>query len=217
MKDVSRSEEGYESRPAGEIVLAALTKSQRTELLKLARVSIAVYLKSGYIPNYKTDDPLLTQNSGAFVTLWQRGEPIEVRRETPPVSFRTKLRGCIGYVWADKPLYQVVQRMAVSAATSDPRLPALTFDELNDVNIEISVLSPLYLATDLEQIQVGMHGLMIVHDGRRGVLLPQVPVERGWNRQEFLEHLCLKAGLPLESWRNQPELYMFRTIKFGEE
>jgi len=178
-----------------------LTEARREELLSLARTTIAEYLKTGEIPDYKTDDPVLTRRSGAFVTLKEHGE----------------LRGCIGHMRADTPLYRVVQEMAVSAATSDPRFPPMTADELGEVSIEISVLSPLRRLTDTQQIEVGTHGLMIFKDGHQGVLLPQVPVEQGWDREKFLENLCLKAGLLPDCWREEAALYTFTAVVFSEE
>jgi AmmeMemoRadiSam system protein B/AmmeMemoRadiSam system protein A len=177
-----------------------LTETRREELLKLARAAIAEYLKTGNIPDYETDDPALTRRAGAFVTL-RKGD---------------ELRGCIGRLWADKPLYRRVQEMAVAAATSDPRFPPLTAEELDNLNIEVSVLSPLHRVTDIRQIEVGTHGLVIVKAGRQGVLLPQVPVEEGWDREEFLGNLCLKAGLTLDCWTDQPTLYAFTALVFGE-
>jgi AmmeMemoRadiSam system protein A len=117
---------------------------------------------------------------------------------------------------ADKPLYRVVQEMAVAAAASDPRFPALKAEELGQVTIEISALSPLRRVTDPMQIQVGTHGLLIIKGGQRGVLLPQVPVEEGWDRGEFLEGLCRKAGLPTGCWREGARLYAFTAVVFGE-
>lgn len=177
-----------------------LSKTQRKELLELARATIAEHLKTGQIPDYQTEDAVLRRRAGVFVTLKEDGE----------------LRGCIGYMRADRPLYRAVQEMAVAAATSDPRFPPMTADELAKVDIEISVLSPLRRLTDIQQIQVGTHGLVIVQGGRQGVLLPQVPVEQGWNREQFLENLCLKAGLPGNCWRDQPTLYAFTALVFGE-
>jgi AmmeMemoRadiSam system protein B/AmmeMemoRadiSam system protein A len=178
-----------------------LTSAQRDELLSLARSTIVEYLKSGTLPEYKTDDPVISRRSGAFVTLKKNGE----------------LRGCIGNLRNNLPLYLVVQEMAASAATSDPRFPPLTFEELAQVSIEISVLSPLKRITDIDEVQVGTHGLVIYYAGAQGVLLPQVPVEQGWDRQAFLENLCLKAGLPSDCWQAQPTLYTFTALVFGEE
>jgi AmmeMemoRadiSam system protein B/AmmeMemoRadiSam system protein A len=178
-----------------------LTEARQEELLRLARTAIAEHLKTGSMPDYETDDPVLARRSGAFVTLRKDGE----------------LRGCIGRLWADRPLYERVREMAVAAATEDSRFPPLTVEELDEVDIEISVLSPLRRVTDIEQIEVGTHGLVIVKAGQQGVLLPQVPVEEGWDREEFLEHLCLKAGLLPNCWTEQPALYAFTAVVFGEK
>lgn len=177
-----------------------LTQARQEELLKLARTTIAEYLRTGQVPAYQTDDPALVRPSGAFVTL-RKGD---------------ELRGCIGHMRADTPLVQCVQEMAVAAASSDPRFDPLTAEELDEVSIEISVLSPLRRITEPQQIQVGTHGLVLVQGGRQGVLLPQVPVEKGWSRDEFLANLCLKAGLPANCWAEQPALYTFTAAVFGE-
>jgi AmmeMemoRadiSam system protein B/AmmeMemoRadiSam system protein A len=178
-----------------------LTESQQEKLLTLARSTLESYLSDGTIPAHETDDPVLARRSGAFVTLKEKGE----------------LRGCIGHLRADLPLYQAVQQMAVAAATEDPRFPPLTLEELADVTIEISVLSPFRRLTAVEQIEVGTHGLVIVKGGRQGLLLPQVPVEQGWDREEFLDNLCLKAGLETGCWRENATLYTFTAVVFGEE
>jgi AmmeMemoRadiSam system protein A/AmmeMemoRadiSam system protein B len=198
--------------------LPDLTQPQRNELLKLARAAIAEKLKTGHIPDYTTDDPALMVHSGAFVTLNENADPSTGLRASPSTELRASLRGCIGEMQADIPLYRLVQEMAVAAATSDPRFPPLRSDELSKVSIEISVLSPLQRITDVQQIQVGTHGLMIVQDGQRGVFLPQLPIEQGWNRDRYLEELCGKAGLPSGCWRDlqQATLYTFTAVVFGE-
>jgi len=177
-----------------------LTAAQREELLALARTTVADYLETGSIPDYTTDDPVLTRRSGVFVTLKKRGE----------------LRGCIGHTQADLPLYQAVQQMAVSAATGDPRFPSVTQEELADVTVEISILSPFRRVTDVAQVEVGTHGLMIFKDQHRGLLLPQVPIEQSWDREEYLENLCLKAGLAGGCWQEGATLYAFTAVVFGE-
>jgi AmmeMemoRadiSam system protein B/AmmeMemoRadiSam system protein A len=181
---------------------AELTEAQRAELLKLARAAIAEQLRTGSLPAYQTDDPALTRHAGAFVTLNENGE----------------LRGCIGRMQSDEmPLYRTVQEMAVAAATSDPRFPPLAPEELSRVSIEISILSPMRHITDVQEIQVGTHGVMLVEAGHRGVFLPQVPVEQEWNRDQYLENLCVKAGLPTNCMGADPELYTFTALVFGEE
>ena len=178
-----------------------LTDVQREELLALARTTIERHLETGQVPDYETKAPALACRSGAFVTL-KRGE---------------ELRGCIGHTRADQPLYRAVQHLAVAAATEDPRFPPLTSEELEELTVEISVLSPSRRVTDVERIEVGTHGLMIYKDGRQGLLLPQVPVEQGWDREEFLEQLCQKAGLPEGCWEEGASLYAFTAVVFGEE
>jgi AmmeMemoRadiSam system protein B/AmmeMemoRadiSam system protein A len=179
-----------------------MTPERQTELLTLARRTLAEYLNSGETPAYQTDDTELLRPLGAFVTLEEGGE----------------LRGCIGHMRGDKPLYEMVQETAISAATSDPRFPPMTADELDRVTIEISVLSPLRRLDDPSAIEVGTHGLLINYGGQQGVFLPQVPVEQGWNREQYLEHLCSKAGLFPGCWRDAAAtLYTFTAVVFGEE
>ncbi len=177
-----------------------LTPARREALLALARRTLESYLTDGALPPYETDDPHLLRPSGVFVTLREGGE----------------LRGCIGHLRADTPLYRGVQEMAVAAATEDPRFPPLTREELERVHLEISVLSPLRRLTDPTQIEVGTHGLLIVKGGQQGLLLPQVAVEEGWDREAFLEGLCRKAGLPAGCWREGATLYTFTAVVFGE-
>jgi AmmeMemoRadiSam system protein B/AmmeMemoRadiSam system protein A len=176
-------------------------EAQRAELLALAHSTIKENLETGQIPVYETNDPTLLRPSAAFVTLKKDGE----------------LRGCIGHLWADVPLYRIVQQMTVSAATSDPRFPPVTLDELDQLSIEISILSPMRRVTDIQQIEVGTHGLLLLKGNRQGVLLPQVPVDQGWDRETYLDNLCLKAGLPSDCWTDEPTLYRFTAVVFGEE
>jgi AmmeMemoRadiSam system protein B/AmmeMemoRadiSam system protein A len=178
-----------------------LAPEQRGELLGLARATLDSYLVDGTMPPYEANDPALTRRSGGFVTLRMDGE----------------LRGCIGHTAADTLLYRTVQEMAVAAATRDSRFAPLTWDDLQDVTIEISVLSPFRRVTDVEQVQVGTHGLMIYADNHRGLLLPQVAVEQGWDREEFLDNLCYKAWLPAGCWREGATIYAFTAAVFGEE
>ncbi|MDR1211415.1 MAG: AmmeMemoRadiSam system protein A, partial [Spirochaetaceae bacterium] len=139
---------------------------------------------------------------GAFVTL-RRG---------------TRLRGCIGRMSSPAPLIETVRELAVEAALGDPRFPPLGSRELEACGIEISVLSPLAECPDPETVRVGLHGLYLVYQGRSGVLLPQVPVEQGWDRQAFLDYICVKAGLPPDSYRAKgARLYTFTALVFGEE
>ena len=180
--------------------LPQLSAEQQTTLLTAARSAIAEHLKSGQMPEAPAGDPILTRPAGAFVTLTEKGE----------------LRGCIGHMTADAPMVRTIQEMAVAAAESDPRFPSLTPKELDLVKLEISVLSPLHRVTDLNAIRVGTDGLMIVKYGARGVFLPQVPVQEGWDRDAYLENLCLKAGLERGCWKENASLYSFTALVFGE-
>ncbi|HIQ02761.1 MAG TPA: AmmeMemoRadiSam system protein B, partial [Anaerolineales bacterium] len=182
-----------------------LTQERQEALLALARSTLETYLETGAIPPYKTDDPVLARRAGVFITLREGRNPI------------APLRGCIGHTRADLPLYRAVQEMAVAAAIQDPRFPPMTSEELGDVTIEVSVLSPFRRVTDISQIEVGTHGLMIFKGGHQGLLLPQVPVEEGWDREAFLEGLCQKAGLAPGCWQEGASLYAFTAIVFGKE
>lgn len=179
----------------------ALSAEDRATLLRLARETLTQYLADGRIPRYDppADSPLRTP-SAVFVTLKKGGE----------------LRGCIGDVVAQMPLYLAVQRRALSAALEDPRFPPVQAAELRGLTIEVSVLSPLTPVGDVSEIVVGTHGLLIVGNGRSGLLLPQVPVEQGWDRAEFLRQVCRKAGLPDDAWRQGAQLYRFTADVFGE-
>lgn len=177
-----------------------LTAEQKDQVLTLARRTIEEYLANQELPTFESDDPNLTHLANVFVTL-KKGE---------------ELRGCIGQMKAVLPLYQAIQQAAVSAATKDARFPPLESDELSQVTIEISILSPFKRITDTETIEVGTHGILIYKGGQSGLLLPQVAVESGWDRDQFLENLCLKAGLPVDCWQENAALYTFETIEFGE-
>jgi AmmeMemoRadiSam system protein A len=142
---------------------------------------------------------LLAVARGAFVTLHLRGE----------------LRGCIGYVEAEEALIEVVARAAVKAATQDPRFSPVGIEELEELEIEISAMTPVTPVTDPEKIRVGVHGLIVELGRKRGLLLPQVPEEYGWTREEFLGHTAEKAGLPMEAWRDPlAKLFWFEAEVF---
>jgi len=177
-----------------------LTKKEQKELLKIARETIVEYVTNRKIPAFVTMSPGLNLHSGCFVTIKQQGE----------------LRGCIGNFVSDQPLYQLVQEMAISAATRDPRFYPMKCEDLTAFSLDISVLSPLKQAASVEEIQVGVHGIYIVKGSYRGVLLPQVATEYGWNRDQFLQHTCIKAGLPEDAWQGDCEIYLFSAQVFGE-
>lgn len=179
----------------------SLSKQDKSLLLKIARETIESYIRIKKISAFEVNSPVLLEKRGAFVTVNKKGE----------------LRGCIGVFTSDKPLYLVVADMAVSAATQDSRFTPLVASELSQISIEISCLSPMKKIKDISEIEVGRHGLYIVKGYCRGVLLPQVATEYGWDRTQFLEHTCLKAGLTSDSWKQGVELYTFEAEVFGEE
>ena len=193
-----------------------LTQKQQSELLRLARAAIECYLETGQMLAATTSDPGLRRRSGVFVTLRTRSNLSDLDCEGLILPAEGHLKGCVGHVDPDFPLYAMVQEMAVKAATRDPRFAPMILPELDDIQIEISVMSPLETVEELDDIEVGTHGLLIDQAGRRGVLLPKVPVSRDWTRGEFLQNLCLKAGLPLSAWQELRALRKFTTISFSE-
>lgn len=179
----------------------SLSAKEKDILLRTARESIRTAL-TGEAPRYPEPTENLQENCGAFVTLHKEGS----------------LRGCIGHIFAVRPLFEGIKELARSSSFDDPRFPPLQLAEFDAIDIEISVLTPLEKAESVEQIEVGVHGLYIKSGGRSGVLLPQVPLEQGWNRRQYLTNLCFKAGLSGDCWSNpQSELYLFSAIVFGEK
>ena len=144
--------------------------------------------------------PGAQQKRGVFVTLKKRGD----------------LRGCIGRMIPDKPLPELVGAVALQSALEDPRFRPVTLDELKDLEIEISVLTPMAPVPNADHIIVGRDGVLIRKGGRSAVFLPQVAPEQGWGRDEMLEHLCRKAGLPPGSWKEGAQLLTFQAIVFSE-
>ena len=157
------------------------------------------WLREGRVPGERPASGALRAPGAAFVTLHHLG----------------RLRGCIGYTEAQTPLFRTVQECAVAAAVEDPRFPPVTPREAGEVRFEISVLSPL-VPVSADEVSVGVHGLMIRKGRKRGLLLPQVAKENGWDRTTFLTQLCAKAGLPPDAWRRGAELYSFTAEVFGE-
>jgi len=179
----------------------ALSKEDKGLLLRIARETLESYIRYKKVPPFDVSSPSLLERRGAFVSLHKEGE----------------LRGCIGVFTSDKPLYLTVADMAIAASTQDPRFSPVTANELSLIDIEVSVLTPLKRINDISEIEVGRHGIYIVKGLYRGVLLPQVAKEHGWDRETFLDHTCLKAGLPPGSWKGGMEVYTFEAEVFGEE
>lgn len=192
-----------------------LTHQQCRELLALARQAIKRHLSSGGMSDLMPSDPTLNKNAGAFVTLWH-STAIDGSAISRTPSERL-LRGCIGRTQADRPLYIVIQEMAIKAATFDFRFPPVTTDELDSIQIEISVLSPLERLDDINRVIIGHHGLMITSKNHRGLLLPEVAKRYGWSQMEFARYLCRKANLPLDHWRSKDaNLFAFTTFSFDD-
>jgi AmmeMemoRadiSam system protein A len=171
--------------------------------VETARRAIAERLAGWPAPDPE-DDPLeeLRRCAGAFVTLTRRADG--------------QLRGCVGLTEARLPLGQVVARMAVAAALHDSRFPPVTAVELDELHVHVSVLGPIEPIAAADVV-IGVHGLVVRADGRSGLLLPQVPVEHEWTREQFLEATCRKAGLPAGRWQKADcELYAFTAVVFGE-
>jgi AmmeMemoRadiSam system protein A len=178
-----------------------LSTADKQLLLHVARDSIEAHLKGKSATPVKTDSAVLCELRGAFVSLHRRGQ----------------LRGCIGYLDAVKPLLQTVREMAAAAAFHDPRFRPLQTDELADIEIEISVLSPMRLVNSTDEIEIGKHGLYIVSGYNRGLLLPQVATQCKWDRLPFLEQTCCKAGLPPDAWKEPlTKIYIFSAEVFSD-
>ena len=172
----------------------------KKEMLSFARKSIISYFNG----IEGIDEPTFEHKNdklGVFVTL-RKGE---------------SLRGCIGSIFVEQPLIQTLKDMAISSASRDPRFYPVDIKEMEEISIEISVLSPFSLVKDIKEIQVGEHGLMIEHKGKRGVFLPEVAVDQSWDISTFLENLCYKAGLAHDILKDNPKIFKFNTIKISDD
>ena len=183
----------------------AISAKEQNILLTQAREVISAELEKRK-PSFsgENDSTALKTPCGAFVSLH--------------IEPGHKLRGCIGRMTANLPLIETVRIMAKEAAFGDPRFEPLKKDELANLHIEISALSPMTPCPDPTKVKVGVHGLLLKGRGRSGVLLPQVPEEQGWNLDEYLDYICVKAGLPQGSCGDpDTQLYTFTAVVFGEE
>lgn len=174
--------------------------ASRRALLRLARGAI-IDRVGGSRSAVDTSLPILDERRGVFVTL----------------TLHERLRGCLGRVEADAPLRELIPDMARAAATSDPRFAPVAPSDVDLLVIEVSLLSAPE-SIDPRHVDVGRHGLIVSTRGRRGLLLPQVPLQFGWSREEFLDEVCVKAGLPPDAWRNESaRLLAFTAEVFSEE
>ena len=178
---------------------AFLSDEERCDLLREARQAI-VDAVSGRAERTASATGVFARRAGLFVSLHKQGE----------------LRGCIGYPDGGQLLGAIIKDCAVAAATRDPRFPPVSDRELADIDIEISVLTPVEPVADPMEIMVGRDGLIIEQHGHRGLLLPQVATEYGWDRDTFLAHACVKAGLPRDAWQRGARIFKFQAEVFGE-
>ena len=175
------------------------SEADRLALLKIARDAILAHV-SGSPPAPIAPDEGLLQRAGAFVTLHADNE----------------LRGCIGHVQTDQPLWQVVRECAIAAGTRDPRFAPVTPAEVPRLQIELSILGALEPVAALDEIEIGRHGLVVERGWQRGLLLPQVATEWRWDRRQFVEQTCHKAGLPLDAWQHGAKVWKFEAEVFSE-
>lgn len=186
-----------------------LSNNQQKDLLAIARFAIKSSLTGKScddiikeVDNTFELNDIMMEHRGAFVTLKKYGD----------------LRGCIGYIDPVKPLYITVIENSINAAFSDYRFPSVKTEELKDIKIEISVLSPIEPLLDIESILVGRDGLIVKKGFKQGLLLPQVASEYKWDKYEFLSHTCMKAGLPHDEWKKKEiEIQKFSSFVFNEE
>lgn len=173
-----------------------LSDQEKTTLLEIAKRAIIAKAGNREMPKLTTDLPILKEKRGAFVTLKKRGH----------------LRGCIGYIKAVKPLGETVQEMAVAAAFHDPRFPSVKSEEIRDLSFEISVLSPLQKIKNIDEIEVGKHGIYIVRGYNSGLLLPQVATEYGWDRDNFLKRPVTRRVCRQEHGKTRKLKYTFSPL-----
>ena len=192
-----------DSTRATELTKAALSEEDKRLLLHVARQTLETYLDTGKRPRFEYDSPALQQLRAVFVTLW--------RRDTD------ELRGCRGESIARRPIVQAVSTMTIASAADDPRFFPVTLEETPLLRIEINALTPLAPIRP-EDVEVGRHGLMMVLGQQAGLLLPEVPVRFGWNREQFLEGTCQKAGFARDAWQDPDvKLFGFESEEWGED
>jgi len=177
---------------------------EKKKLFTVARESIVCALKGEKSPDFSVEESNLLVRRGVFVTLMNQG----------------RLRGCIGHFGADTPLHEIVSQMAVAAATQDYRFSynPVTLEEMDEIDIKISVLSEMKKVDSIEEIEVGKHGIWIRQGGRGGTYLPEVATEMGWDRIEFIEHCCVeKAGLSRDAWKKGADIYIYSSQVLSEK
>ena len=192
-----------ESSNKDEIKEFRLAEDEQNYLLQIVKQTVSEAVQRGQVFDCSSGGfEALAIERGAFVTLKKSGH----------------LRGCIGYTSPLKPLCETVRDVSISAALKDPRFPAVTSSELDELSYEVSVLSPFRKVLDLNQIEIGKHGLLIKYGRSEGLLLPQVATDNKWDRKTFLSQTCRKAGLPADTWKDpQTDIFMFSAFVFGDK
>jgi uncharacterized protein len=185
-------------RPAAPIIQPEYSQQERSLLLRIAHEAILCLLERREV-SLPTISPHLSELRGVFTTLYSNGD----------------LRGCVGFPSPVVPLYKAVIETARAAASEDHRFPPVHLYEARNLRISLSVLSTL-MPISAHEVEVGRHGLVISASGRRGLLLPQVPVEHGWDRLVFLEQTCVKAGLPPDAWQKNARIEAFTAEVFDD-
>jgi AmmeMemoRadiSam system protein A len=177
------------------------TETDRQRLLQEARAAMVSFVerRSVALADHASGD-LHTRCGGAFVSIHHRGD----------------LRGCIGHIEADRSLLRVVRECAVAACSADPRFPPVIAEELAGLEIEVSLLGPFEPVASPDDVEIGRHGLLVEQNRQRGLLLPQVATEWGWDRETFLAQTCHKAGLPRDAWKQGAKVWRFEAEVFGE-
>jgi AmmeMemoRadiSam system protein A len=177
-----------------------LREQDKQILLGIARDAVTAHLSGNRFQPANIESEILLEDHGVFVSIHNG----------------TNLRGCIGNVMPDQPLHQTIARCAVAAATTDPRFRSMTLSELPHVSFELSVLGVPELVKNVDEIEVGTHGLIVSKGHARGLLLPQVATQYGWDRKEFLEETCIKAGLHRNAWKEGATIHRFTAEVFSE-
>lgn len=177
-----------------------ISEADQKLLLALARQALEARVAGVRVSDVDCSGPLGLR-CGAFVS----------------VHCGDDLRGCLGHVSVDSPLGETLVHLGGAVADSDPRFPPVTHDELAHLHIEISLLTPERPVVSIDEIEVGRHGLIVEHGRARGLLLPQVAAEHAWDRETFLEHTCLKAGLPRDAWKAGARILVFEALVFSEQ
>ncbi len=182
--------------------MSEIPEKIRAVLLDIARDSIKSEVEGKAAMRYDNDDAFEPiEASGVFVTIKNKGE----------------LRGCIGHIHQEVLTVETLKEVAASAAANDPRFNSVIEDELNDIDIEITVLTPFKKIGSTDEIEVGKHGLFVKCGYNQGLLLPQVATENNFTKTEFLEHTCLKAGLSMDAWKeDKTDIFIFSGEVFGE-